>query len=586
MRMYNPQSLALRSWGMKPDVEYDLCFSENCDTIIDGMKYMRLSYQNTTAGEGFEIYNDFFKPGNTYSILREENGKVFAYSENTHKEHLIYDFTLDEGDEFSLEAVEGSGYYECKVERVSYIECNGSRLKRIRFSSQFTDHQYYEKEDPVVNEWTEELGGYEPAFQPPVCSLTEGGCLDIMAYVSYSDNTFLPVEFNSGYFKGQQLVLGEEITEELESDKFGANDLHYEFTDDFSLHVYGVIWTNYSPNQYIYCTIIQRGYDPIFDISLDYDILSPKSETVGAFPVDLYFNDIPYDVYSNNEFHINDNVGDHILYINTKNTKMIAEGMEYTYAGAATYEELTSHPMGGTFLEDVSFHGSDTKVINGKIYIHARANRGYTQPYLPHIEHSCSYDDFYTIFIDIREEDGIIYVPKEQYLKLFQGENYINMFEGDGSYIPYQETDDGELILYDFNMNVGDKYPSVPGHDDISVIATDSIETSEGLKRKRLTLSNGYIVVEDLGCVNSPGMFLCYLNPLHKEHYGTLLGYHDYINHNVVLFQYLIDATSIRQIKADDKQNGSVIYDLSGRRLTGIPEHGIYIQNGKKLIVR
>ena len=39
--------------------------------------------------------------------------------------------------------------------------------------------------------------------------------------------------------------------------------------------------------------------------------------TVGAFPVDLYFNDIPYDIYSNNEFHINDNAGDHILYINT-----------------------------------------------------------------------------------------------------------------------------------------------------------------------------------------------------------------------------------------------------------------------------
>lgn len=264
------------------------------------------------------------------------------------------------------------------------------------------------------------------------------------------------------------------------------------------------------------------------------------------------------------------------------NTEMFSEGMEYTYAGASTYDELISHPQGGTFIEEVSRDG--VNIINGKEYAYMYISRGYLMNYEPSIHYSCSHDEFYNCHINLREQDGIVYVPKEEYLALFQGENYINMIEGNGSYIPYKETPDGELILYDFNMGLGDKYLSVAGHEDISVAAIDQIETMDGLTRKRLTLSNGYMVVEGLGCVNSPGMLLCYLNPLHQEHYGTLLGYRNSSINMVVLYQYLADAVGIEHISLDEKMTDSQIYDLQGRKLNEVPDRGLYIQNGKIFI--
>ena len=51
-----------------------------------------------------------------------------------------------------------------------------------------------------------------------------------------------------------------------------------------------------------------------------------------------------------------------------------------------------------------------------------------------------------------------------------------------------------------------------------------------------------------------------------------------------VAVNLLDDETTIRSITFPTTEKGSEIYDLSGRRLTGKPTHGIYIGNGKKFI--
>lgn len=131
----------------------------------------------------------------------------------------------------------------------------------------------------------------------------------------------------------------------------------------------------------------------------------------------------------------------------------------------------------------------------------------------------------------IRTEDGRIYVDREEYMNYLEEEaklcavnSEFSMYPlspvGDKDYIPYRQTDDGELVLYDFNMQPGERFLSVEGHDDISVVNVRTMKTRDGISRRLLTLSNGYKLLEGIGCINSPGMFYCYLNPSHSmTHY-------------------------------------------------------------------
>jgi hypothetical protein len=45
-------------------------------------------------------------------------------------------------------------------------------------------------------------------------------------------------------------------------------------------------------------------------------------------------------------------------------------------------------------------------------------------------------------------------------------------------------------------------------------------------------------------------------------------------------------ATSIQGIKSSNLNSDGAIYDLQGRRLSSLPAKGLYIQNGKKRMVR
>ena len=88
---------------------------------------------------------------------------------------------------------------------------------------------------------------------------------------------------------------------------------------------------------------------------------------------------------------------------------------------------------------------------------------------------------------------------------------------GDASYIPYRETEDGELVLYDFTMEPGDSFQHVDGHDDIVVDSVGTLTTLDGLQRRLIYLSNGCQVAEGMGCLNSGGGLLFYLNPVNSS---------------------------------------------------------------------
>ncbi len=241
-----------------------------------------------------------------------------------------------------------------------------------------------------------------------------------------------------------------------------------------------------------------------------------------------------------------------------------------------------------------------TKEKNGKTYhnLFVFRDRVDCGVYLPQeLWYMLNYPQGLTdLHLGIREDDGRIYMEKEEYLSLIsEGSFWHNI--ADDTYIPYPRTEEGELVLYDFTKQKGDVYCSVEGHDPVYVAETETVVTKDNMVRRKLTLSNGYVLIEGLGCINSTGMFLYYLNP------RTILS-----NDNVPYFDYTlmtgasidngetlifsqpfwdmvkeVIADGIKVIKVeenDDKQ----IFLPDGRMTDTPPLGGIYIQNGRKYV--
>ena len=238
-------------------------------------------------------------------------------------------------------------------------------------------------------------------------------------------------------------------------------------------------------------------------------------------------------------------------------------------------------------------------------------------PY-PITQESWWIDGFHQV-IGVRTENGRVLVNRDEYLNMvnadcptwsfyvdkdrlkdsrwssFADESSQNVspwsFYSDKEYLPYEQTDDGELVLYDFNMQVGDKYPSVEGREDVSVIMTDIVTTRDGVTRRLLVLSNGYKLLEGIGCLNSPGMFFFYLNPsleMATNCSTTSLNlfetYNDNRKNEVIIYQWDDFVTlDIEAIKACPTYS---LYDLQGRRLTQQPRKGVYIRDGQKVMVK
>lgn len=164
-------------------------------------------------------------------------------------------------------------------------------------------------------------------------------------------------------------------------------------------------------------------------------------------------------------------------------------------------------------MEDVSFFTEDGKTIdvNGKKYHKLYAvPTVYDAPINAPLRMTAE-EAMYRF--GIRMENGRLLADYNGYMSLLKNDKTGFTPLGDINYIPYEVTDEGELVLYDFNMKTGDKFRSVEGHDDISLIDIKTVDMAEGDNKKLLTFSNGAKVIEGMGCINSPGMFFGWLNP-------------------------------------------------------------------------
>ena len=198
--------------------------------------------------------------------------------------------------------------------------------------------------------------------------------------------------------------------------------------------------------------------------------------------------------------------------------------------------------------------------------------------------------DWYAL--GIRREGGCVYVNYNQYVEYltrsYDGETFNPSF-GNPNYIPYHLTVDGELILYDYNKQVGDKYRTVEGYDDIWITAKDSVTISDGKRHCRLTLSNGLVLIEGIGCINSNGRLIDYLNP--AKQYWNSFTYLKYVYDDNGNTLYGNTTTKVKEsdvLGISEKRapiNSFVLYDFQGRMMQH-PNKGIYIQNGRKVVVK
>ena len=140
------------------------------DTIVDEKNYVKNCQQD----------------GKILNLLRKENGKVYTYNKNLNlpTETLLYDFTLEVGDEVAEE----EGMMGHVVTDVSYIDFQGRKLKMLTFSPWY----FVEGEGKIVDHsihdvWVEGMGSNGGLLAPFPSSLT--GNFVRLDYIEMSDGT-------------------------------------------------------------------------------------------------------------------------------------------------------------------------------------------------------------------------------------------------------------------------------------------------------------------------------------------------------------------------------------------------------------
>ena len=193
--------------------------------------------------------------------------------------------------------------------------------------------------------------------------------------------------------------------------------------------------------------------------------------------------------------------------------------------------------------------------------------------------------------IGIREENGRVLLNRDEYIGLM-ADNMTWESLGNKQFIPYRQTNDGELVLYDYNMLPGDKYPTVEGYEDVSVVSVGNMTTRDGVSHRLITLSNGCRILEGIGCINSIGLLFFYLNPAQKASDYISFGLYHFLKRKgrngdeQIIYQQGDENALGITVTSQSMRPVTTTYDLQGRRVTGTPRPGIYIQGGRKYMVR
>ena len=125
----------------------------------------------------------------------------------------------------------------------------------------------------------------------------------------------------------------------------------------------------------------------------------------------------------------------------------------------------------------------------------------------------CALDNIYQYHV--REAEGKVYGLKDEYVQMMS--ILFGMAE-DSLFI--EDCGDGEVLLYDFTLKVGDRYPC---KGNVKVQSVEMVMTRDSVERRMLCLSNGQKILENVGCISAGGELLGYQNTGlgYQRTYGT-----------------------------------------------------------------
>ena len=188
---------------------------------------------------------------------------------------------------------------------------------------------------------------------------------------------------------------------------------------------------------------------------------------------------------------------------------------------------------------------------------------------------------------------------------IYVGENPYFLREEGGKVFLSEENSDEETVLYDFNLQLGDKWREYFDEDKLIVVNLDTIEVN-GIYRKRI----GFIEERRIDYYKSEGLVLDTGNPRKwadcwVEGIGSWYSPMDYpgwciIGAKVTLQQCYVNdevvftyddffkegiTSNISQLRNRDFSSDR-ISDLQGRRVVNPQRGGLYIRDGRKYVAK
>ena len=307
LRFYSDKAFMTQTYHEGPTDEYALHFGKNEVWKMDG----EVDEDTLIAGCAYKkLYRGYGEDLSVAALLREEEGKVYQWDMNAEKERVLYDFTLNQGDVFYMPYQEGGKEeaFTCTVTKVDEYEIAERRLKRIHFDAQVLNEDGEGNNGGVSkNVWIEGLG--VPNGNPlksVIDPALVGGWSCYCPYI-YTPTVFYPFSFAKQGFRGQELILYEEMPE-INSDGTSQKDqLQYELLtgneeETDTLHISGYMWANADCNHYIYC------YDDSKKVCWERVEIGQAKGTPKAYRVDVKFPMFYNEYY---QYVVEDNEGEH-----------------------------------------------------------------------------------------------------------------------------------------------------------------------------------------------------------------------------------------------------------------------------------
>lgn len=303
LRFYSPKAFVMQTYHEGPTDEYALHFGKNEVWKMDG----KVDEDTLIAGQAYKkLYRGYGVEMSVAALLREEGERVYQWNVKAEKEELLYDFALNQGDVFLLPCQGKS--FTCTVTKVDEYEVAGRRLKRIHFDAQVSNEdEEGNNGDVSKNVWIEGLG--VPNGNPlksVIDPALVGGWSCYCPYI-YTPTVFYPFSFAKQGFRGQELILYEEMPE-INSDGTSQKDqLQYELLtgneeETDTLHISGYMWANADCNHYIYC------YDDSKKVCWERVEIGQAKGTPKAYRVDVKFPMFYNEYY---QYVVEDNEGEH-----------------------------------------------------------------------------------------------------------------------------------------------------------------------------------------------------------------------------------------------------------------------------------